>query len=124
MDDEILKRIWKGRVYLNECRSFLDFELIEMVNESLEASRIDPQKSVTKWKECHDELGNFNPTERQKKRKIRDLLGAITNLIETIEDPESIPDTREQQLANDIYALRDRTSRHYLSWLLTSVRFS
>lgn len=98
----------------------IDTDLIDLIQTiqkeaEMEIFQID---SIKKAKKQLSEMEDKVP--RSEYRKIRKVMRILEDILDSLEDDTYIP-TREQRLALDLFKLRNRTAKHYFSWLLSEL---
>ena len=106
--------------------------MINDVNKSINADLIDLLETINKDLENDisnegliqkgiDELNNIrDKMDRSEGRKLRKLIELLEDILDSIDDGVYVP-TKEQKLAQDIFKMRNRTAKHYFSWLLSEL---
>ena len=106
--------------FIDDVISLIDSDLIDHLHQIEEEAKADIlrndliEEAVELLNEARAKM------DRAPGKKLRKLSDSLENILDSLDEGVYVP-TREQRLAQDIFRMRNRTAKHYFSWLLSEI---
>ena len=104
---------------IDDLIDLIDSDLIDHLHQIEEEAKADILRDEL-IEEAIELLNEARANMDRSFWKIRKLIDSLENILDSLDEGVYVP-TREQRLAQDMFRMRNRTAKHYFSWLLSEI---